>query len=172
MGEHLGKLSKGGAEKQGGIVRVLDQGSVIERCFVTGTYSGTDFSAIAVKCNASTIRQCGVGRLEKPSSGVGLSRLMEVTENATLENNACIDSNYYRDKANEAQCRTVAAALFKQRYFEHTLHWDFDTVWEWDAKKDRPALRRGASVQLASPAVPNGKMMDLLTQQIRANIWL
>lgn len=56
----------------------------------------------------------------------------------------------------------------KQRYFENTLHWDFDTVWKWDAKEDRAVLRPDAKSQQTT----NAKMMDLLTQQIRANIWL
>jgi MoxR-like ATPase len=65
--------------------------------------------------------------------------------------------------------------LFKQRYFEHTLGWDFDTVWQWDDAKDRPALRSigmGATPQQAKPAGKDNNMVDLLTQQMRANIWL
>jgi MoxR-like ATPase len=65
--------------------------------------------------------------------------------------------------------------LFKQRYFEHTLNWDFDTVWQWDDQENRPALRSvgaGATSQQANPAAQQANMVDLLTQQISANIWL
>lgn len=55
--------------------------------------------------------------------------------------------------------------------------WDFDTVWKWDDKKDRPELRlvgvgMGAAVQQAKPTAQQISMTDSLTQQMRANIWL
>ncbi|MCX8006485.1 MAG: hypothetical protein N2688_16325, partial [Burkholderiaceae bacterium] len=37
--------------------------------------------------------------------------------------------------------KSVAAALLTQRYFEHTLGWDFQNVWDWDAQERRPTLR-------------------------------
>jgi MoxR-like ATPase len=79
------------------------------------------------------------------------------------------------DNANEAQWTTVAASLFNKRYFENTLGWNFDKVWEWDEQKDHPVLRQNAGAanpQTASAGASNANTVDLLTQQIRNNIWL
>ena len=186
VGNWAGKGSEPSiVEKRGGIARYLTQGSVVERCFVTGFVKGSKrhmwiacdltFCGIATTCNASTIRQCALGRLDRSSSDVPVYRLAEVYQNAsTLKNNASIDSNSGIDDINGIDGKTVAAALFKQRYFEHTLGWDFDTVWQWNDKEDRPALRSvglGTSSQQVSPAAQESNMMDLLTQQMRANIW-
>lgn len=70
---------------------------------------------------------------------------------------------------------SIAAATFKQRYFEHTLGWDFETVWEWNKKGNRPALRQvGVQANIAAPTQPGAdpNTVDLLTQQVQANIWL
>lgn len=168
-------------EQRGGIAQILIRGSVIERCFVTGKceYSGSGyfyFSAIAATCNDSNIRQCAVGKLERNSTDVQLFSLLQEASNAcTLDNNASIDSNNGNVDSSRKDTNIVAAALFKQRYFELTLGWDFDTVWQWDDKEDRPALRSvgiGATLQQITPAVQQANMQDLLTQQMCANIWL
>ncbi|MEN9984636.1 MAG: hypothetical protein RI925_138 [Pseudomonadota bacterium] len=70
--------------------------------------------------------------------------------------------------------QAISPALFTQHYFEHTLGWDFDTVWQWDAANNQPALRpvsaRTAGLTPEPAAAAN--TTDLLTQQIRANLWL
>jgi len=166
----------------GGIATTLTQASVVERCFVTGKVHNADsgdvhFSGIAGRCNGSTIRQCASGRFELSGGYVSLSQRIagEAIYGETLENNASIDSNSGRDDRNGKDGKTVAAALFKQRYFEDVLGWDFDTVWHWDDANDRPALRSvgvGAPSQQTKPASQKINMSDLLTQQMRANIWL
>jgi len=184
----LAVINLQGAEnqKRGGIACNLIHGSVIERCFVTGRvqYQGGGyfyFSGIASICDASTIRQCATGRLDQNTTDLRVFRMLQETGNAcTLEKNASIDSNPcttydFTDDRNGPEGQTVAAALFKQRYFENTLGWDFDTVWRWDDKEDRPALRSvgsGRSPQYAQATAPEADMTDLLTQQMRANIWL
>lgn len=166
-------------------------GSLVERCFVTGqihsdSYADIFFSGIATTLNGengadSTIRQCAVGRLSfigpyldrRKWSG----RIVEpsMVNGYTLENNASIDTNPGTDKINGIDGKTVAAAIFKQRYLEHTLCWDFETVWQWDDKEDRPALRSvgiGAASQPAKPSMQTAHMTDLLAEQMRANVWL
>jgi MoxR-like ATPase len=158
-----------------GIAIALNEGSVVERCFVMGSLQDNQSSGIAKYCNNSIIRKCALGRLEFEGGANLLNRICDADFISTLENNASIDSNSGTDDINGKDGRTVAAALFKQRYFEHTLGWDFDTVWQWDDAKDRPALRSigmGATLQQAKPTDKNKNMVDLLTQQMRANIWL
>jgi MoxR-like ATPase len=165
----------------GGIAGMLSKGSVVERCFVAGklrNQSNGDFyfSGIATCCDGSTIRQCASGKFELGGSCVGLrGRIVEDVRNGSiLENNASIDSNRGNDDISGPAGKTVAAALFKQRYFENALDWDFDTVWQWDDVNDRPALRSvglGAISQQAKPAAQEANMTDLLTQQMCSNIW-
>lgn len=137
-----------------------------------------DFYGIASShCSKSFIRQCALGKIEMNSEVkiILKNRISNYDSPSRLENNASIDSNPGMDNINGKDGKTVAAALFKQRYFEHTLGWDFDTVWKWDDKEDRPELRSvgvGAAVQQAKPAAQQTSMTDLLTQQMRANIWL
>jgi len=146
-------------EDRGGIALHLTKDSVVERCFITGRceYQGNGsfyFSGIASSCEHSIIRQCALGRLERRLHRVMLSHVVQqIKSYVTLENNISIESNSDKDGINnDASLMTlslmlqsgldkrsnfksnngtaVAAALFKQRYFENTLGWDFDTVWQ------------------------------------------
>ena len=59
--------------------------------------------------------------------------------------------------------------------FRNTLGWDFDTVWIWDEQKNHPVLRQvgvRADTSSTPAASAQANTADLLTQQIRANIWL
>lgn len=73
----------------------------------------------------------------------------------------------------------IASQKKSQDYFQNTLGWDFDKVWVWDSVENRPALREvGVNAQGQTAAqplqttAPQQDMVDLLTQQIQANIWL
>jgi len=169
--------------RQGGcIASTLDRGSVVRRCFVTGAVrysddSYTSFGGIAGVARSGFIRQCAVGRFELLGKNVRLLNrvVIDVSNKKTLNNNASIDSNHGTDNINGNDGTTVAAVLFKQRYFEHTLGWDFDTVWRWDDANDRPALRSvgiDATLQQTNPSSQKTNMAGLLTLQMRANIWL
>lgn len=94
-----------------------------------------------------------------------------------LRNNAALDSVQSESGSNEPDGlngASVAAASFNQYYFEHTLGWDFNSVWTWDEQTKLPALRQvgvgAADIVSATPA--GTKQADLLTQQLRANLWL
>jgi len=165
----------------GGIVHALSEGSLVERCFVSGTLNstGSNFNGIASGCDDSTIRRCALGRLDF-GEDIGevrelLTRISPGGLKSKLENNISINSNPGTDSINGKNGQTVDEKLFKQRYFEHTLDWDFNTVWQWDNKEDRPALRSvgvGSSYQQKESSGQDTNMTDLLTQQMLANIWL
>ncbi len=162
-----------------GIASSLTHGSVVERCFVMGKCNspGTfNFSGITKICDASIIRQSALGRMDRDSY-VNMRRLVwEKKDTSTMKNNVSIDSNPGKDDIDGEDGRTVAATLCKQRYFQNTLDWDFDNIWIWNNKEDRPELRSvgaGAAIsQQVKPAAQQTNMMELLTQQMRANIWL
>lgn len=70
---------------------------------------------------------------------------------------------------------TVAAALFNQRFFEHTLNWDFESVWQWDAKENRPALRpfdKSKLTRSTDVSAQSTGSVNTLVLQVKANIWL
>jgi MoxR-like ATPase len=118
--------------------------------------------------------------LSLPSSNQS-RRIAYEHSSATLLNNASIDTNPGQDDPNGPDGKTVAAARFNQRFFEDSLGWDFNTVWQWDAANNRPTLRFAAHVPQASApgsattnatAANSTSLEDLLTRQVQANIWL
>ncbi|VUZ28681.1 ATPase RavA [uncultured Comamonas sp.] len=115
----------------------------------------------------------------------------ELKDTSKLSNNYSADTNHisqnYRFDYSESdkdgrQGQSISAQLATQRFFENTLGWDFENIWYWDDANNQPALRhagvgaRPAGLQaavapLAAPA-DDTDMADLLTQQVKANIWL
>lgn len=161
-----------------GIAATLTQSSVVERCFVTGSIEGVArkplFCGIAHTCKDSTIRQSALGKLTWQKSAI--SRIAKsISGSSTLENNASIDDNIGVDDINGKDGRTIAKALFKQRFFEHTLGWDFANVWQWDDANDMPVLRLidlGIRAQQAKSLAQDANTTDLLALQMQANIWV
>ena len=176
-----------------GISDILKNKSLIERCFVTwikskdpsasnprsGFFSMLDslpknFSGIAsISREDSEIRQCAIGKCKKGIEWK--ARIVAKIEDKSISNqNISIDTNYsLSDIAHDGE--SVSTHLFKQRYFENTLGWNFDSVWVWDHEKDHPILRE-VGVRTGTYGTPStsaqANTADLLTQQIRANIWL
>ena len=165
----------------GGIVQTLES-STVERCLVTrpvtipNTVGYHFFSGIADTCDASTIRQCAIGRVKMEFASWRGRITNGIKNNSTLENNISIDSNSAEQNDKQKDGKSISAAVFNQRTFEHTLGWDFKSVWQWDTQKDHPVLRSvGAGAKTVSPTKPTATQadtIDLLTQQINANIWL
>lgn len=182
--------------QKNGISGILRNKSFVERCFVIWSTSKTsaishglkirnfldssnsNFSGItSLSKEKSEIRNCAIGKIEEKINWK--ARIVaKIESNSISFNNISIDSNPSSlHQAHDGE--SVSANSFKQRYFEKTLGWDFDTVWIWDQKKDYPVLRQvgvrvdpngtTASDNLASA---QANTADLLTQQIRANIWL
>ena len=139
-------------------------------------------SAIAVECDNSTVKECAVGIVTGIS---GITIVNKSLSKTVLEKNISIESNWdgffqslgfdTTSDINSIYGQSIASALFTQHYFEHTLGWDFDTVWQWDAANNRPALRAinaGTTGLTPEPTKTAAHTTDLLTQQIRANLWL
>ena len=86
----------------------------------------------------------------------------------SIANSACMNGF-------QANGKTLDASQWKQRYFEHTMGWDFDNVWFWNDAENRPELRYvgvGAVQPQAKPQNPQEGMEDLLGVELRENIWL
>lgn len=152
-------------------------------CFVSGKvlqshiHSSAKFTGINSDAIASTISRCALGPLEivNRNSPFASRISSNVSQDSKLEKNIAIDSVNIPKGSNGIHGESIAPALFKQRYFEHTLGWDFDIVWFWNDQENRPALRQvGVQANIAAPTQPGAdpNTVDLLTQQVQANIWL
>lgn len=140
-----------------GIADSLQSGTVVERCIVSGR--GSSNCGIAYYCDNSVVRHCAIG----PLAEVNYRIVEENNNGGRLENNISIESHSKQtgDDGNGLQGKTVAAALFTQRYFELTLGWDFEQVWQWDHQNNVPTLRQVGE-----------KMVDLLALQLKDNLWI
>lgn len=175
---------------QGGVASELVE-STVERCFVTGEWEGyVKFSGIAQMADNSMVRQCALGRFDLMGSLAFWvnSIVAEGKNNSLFDRNVAIDSidfevNQVRLWGGEAtvsaqnKSKSIAAARFTQRFFEHTLDWDFETVWIWDDQNDRPALRQVGIDAIPTPTEASASAkaastVDLLTHQVKANMWL
>ena len=173
----------------GGIAHTLGGSRIVENCYVNGLFEyeflpieNKEISAIAVECHHGYVMKCAIDPFLQPT---GLSpneyRVLQTKVVSSISSQAVLKENIAKNKGDRASepngpfGQTLAPALFKQHYFEHTLGWDFDTVWQWDDANNRPALRP-VSARTAGltpePAAASANTIDLLTQQIRANLWL
>lgn len=156
----------------------------IERCFFYGSpqisHDRRDYVTIAYDCQGSTVKNCAIGiqgdefYYGRPIvNNLGLDTILE--RNISVDSNSLRPSSNFKSDPNGIYAQALASALFTQHYFEHTLGWDFDTVWQWDAANNRPTLRAissGAAGLTPNHTATTGHTTDLLTRQIRANLWL
>lgn len=155
----------------GGVAEVLSDGSQVERCYVTGRWLGyCRFSGIARVVDGSTVASCALGAFElkgRETAWYGRIAYEVRNQGKVADNNIALDSN--TDTARYAG-KPIAAALWTQRYFEHTLGWDFQQVWRWDAQENRPAL---IAVGVgASRHEQAAKAQAQLAEAIRSHLWL
>lgn len=181
------------AHHMGAITRLLDNNSIVERCLVYGEiqyfiragggYNGASLSGMVTLCDNSTIRQSVLGKLDLPNSDFNKqNRIVYKTQNATLSQNVSIDSNQWEFRTsqtsgpandfNSGDGKSIAAVLLNQDFYEHTLGWDFERIWQWDDATGYPALRSNIALAPAASAAPAANQTSLLTSQFNRNIWL
>lgn len=162
-----------------GIARELLNNTHVVRCYITGkNYPALNFSGVAIFVDASTIEYCAVGEFS-PSGIIDnwSGRIAFEVKNGgqVADNNVSLDSN----KAGEGvPGKSVSAALWTQRYFEHTLGWDFESVWRWDTQENRPALR-AVGVQAAPAEAQRARFREqaaaaeaAFTEALKNHLWL
>jgi MoxR-like ATPase len=181
-------LYKTHAREIGGFSTLLEKNSTIKFCYLsisqanasntnpsTPSFSIPIFfrvSGISSSCKDSSIEYCAIGNLQELNFS---NRITENISGLNLKKNISIDKNSGKSDPDGQDGESISAALFKQRYFEITLGWDFENTWYWDSKVDEPRLRAvGAGHAPQQEAWPTGKTSatDLLAQQLKANIWL
>lgn len=137
------------------------------------------WSGIAFGCFESEIKGCVLGsyKILKHSNVVVSvergNRIASFTEQSTLENNLAADMHRSIESKTGDNGVTIDRARLTKNYFENTLHWDFDSIWQWDESKNIPVLKMKERDLIASTHLAkNVDTEDLLTRQISQNIWL
>ncbi|MGP5134726.1 AAA family ATPase [Psychrobacter cibarius] len=143
------------------------------------TTTDITWSGIAFGCFDSEIKNCVLGsyKILKPSN-VGVSiergnRIASYTKQSTLENNLASDIHKSIKSKTGDNGETIDRARLTNNYYENTLHWDFDKIWQWDEGKKVPVLQLQAGALVVSTNLTEKvDTEDLLTRQICQNIWL
>lgn len=126
----------------------------VTRCLVTGKlrrpnkqggdfYLDWSFNGFADELFNSRITACALGPVDISDNVEISSGICRDCE--TANNNASIDSIEIYNRKNDLEGkdgRTVPAMQFNQYFFEHTLNWDFEQVWQWDEDTNLPFLRK------------------------------
>lgn len=152
------------------------------RCFVFGrnyeTHSNKGGFGFARIVDGGFLKDSVVGVVAPDAFS---TRVFDRAHNsAQVQNNYSIDKNSPSGSDKDgSNGQSIAEALFTQRFFENYVKWDFKNVWQWDQAQNQPMLRHAgvdaqpAFVQSSThPASEGIKTEDLLTLQVRGNIWL
>lgn len=161
--------------------------SKINRCYVSGTLSSHNSNYEFLGCFSrgaaeSEIIACALGPvscMEHPFFGDKklIGYFKEGAKN-TLINNISIDTNEFHgntDDSNDKDGKKIAKSRFNRYLFEYDLGWDFQNIWQWDSQTNSPRLQSvglmGASNTIGEQTPASGKI-DLLVQQMNANLWV
>lgn len=161
--------------------------SKINRCYVSGEFETHHSSYEYIGCfsrNAakSEIVTCALGPIsfiDNPCYSMKkLSGFFEDGASNILRNNITIDTNEFYghiDDANGQDGKRIAKARFNRYLFEHDLGWDFKNIWQWDDQADSPRLQSVglmAANNSSREQTPASGKIDLLVQQMNANLWV
>ncbi len=156
----------------GGIARHLvnvELQNILVSGAVASKYSSyyPNFYAISHRADRVKVSQCSVANIG-------------VDNRTTLKNVSSQSKKIFFEKnislmKNLEGFELLAEALFTQDYFEYTLGWDFDTVWQWNDERNEPELQpaqfinQRIDLQAKHDDIPT---QSLLTVQLKSNIWL
>lgn len=143
------------------------------------TTTDITWSGIAFGCFDSEIKGCVLGsyKILKHSNVVVSiergNRIASFTEQSTLENNLAADIHRSIKSKTGDNGVTIDRARLTNNYYENTLHWDFDSTWQWDEGKNIPVLQmQSGDLVVSTNLTEKVDTEDLLTRQISQNIWL
>lgn len=178
----------------GGITN--DKG-IVENCYTLGEYVYPRGKVSGITTDLGNVISNSYSKcLIKAKSGGGLSYRTDVKNSIALNkkiefkkdgyrisegNN---DNNYALNtvKVNEKKVyssktgkhgKDVPETVLSQSFFENTLNWDFEEVWEWNEKEKRPILQFEKYFDEDQEKMISGKnKVSNLDNQIKNNIWL
>lgn len=170
-----------------GFIASYAEHSVISNCYVQGNVKGSS-SEVGYCCGIigccdedNTVQTCAVGVISFDNDIDVRGRVAYLASDTTsLKNNISISSNTFGgdDKRSNGQDgKSIDPDLFNQYYFETSLGWDFDTVWQWNDLGGHPELqcfckpRPTPKQATATPQALAGGA-DTITQQLNSNLWV
>lgn len=165
---------------RGGVAYALSDDSAVACCFVAGKItnlngSAISFSGIAAVGKSSMVHNCVLGAFECAGGVEMKGRIVRTAVGVTLQNNVALDCHKGKSASDGTDGKSLSSALFTAHYLEHTMGWDFDTVWQWNDKLNQPELKSvGSKAQPITTrhGASASEQGDLLEQQLSANIWL
>ena len=169
-----------GLPLQFGMVKFFKGSSLIQRCIVSGNINySSESGGLVYETQGGEIRDSILGQTsDSPSYGI---LFRNSGNNTKLFNNASAGMHGYQargyDNPDGCNGRSVDPKLFNQRFFECTLNWDFEGFWHWDDKENLPKLTNigfdGIGIlNTGAGGEQDGIKIDLLTKQVKENIWL
>lgn len=183
--------SKGKYTHIGGIT-VSD--GLIKNCYTLGDIvcPQGDVGGITSKSNSSIFKSYSKSCI-KSKYGGGLSYSSDIKDSIALNKKIEFSSNGYRisDGKNKNNYslnslkvkgekstyttygdngKNIPKSLLSQSFFENTLNWDFENVWEWNEKEKRPILQmEKLFFEDQKNLISEETDLDI---QIKNNIWL
>lgn len=161
----------------GGVIHSCSN-SIVERCFITGEFisSANSFSYSGYFTRGATsskITKCALGRVSTNiESPYGFCYERSNTE---LLDNLSTDTNKFHVLDDIRNGKLIDEIRLNQNLLEHSLGWDFDSVWQWDDQTNSPKLQsvglKAANNPIGEQA-PESDKIDLLLQQMNANLWV
>lgn len=172
----------------GGIADYL-LNTTVEKSIVSGQNDRDDgyvFAGLVLSCaEKSVIKCCALGLLSiRNKAGFDARIVKEMSADCQLDKNISIQGNRVKNSGEETfngkEGKTISAVQWTQRYFELTLGWDFEQVWQWDQQNNVPTLRQvGVTAAVLktttteqTPKQDGEKMVDLLALQLKDNLWI
>lgn len=150
-------------------------GSNIEKCYVCGNIDSEEvysFSGFVYQHHSSTISWNMLAEIYFTDSSYEADALIsrDTDTSSNLEDNYSTELNVNFRKIDAT---IISPLLLNKRHFETTMGWDFDDVWIWDEKENRPALRNlGPTFENAIEDTEIKQLVNFFEKQIQKNIWL
>ncbi|WP_368169957.1 AAA family ATPase [Aeromonas sp. R4-3] len=146
--------------------------------FINSSYKSDYDVGFSNTYATSKISCCALGKIEHLQGGKIYGFSKDDTKKIELKNNVSIEqTNIYNriDDANSKDGKKIPLQFFNKMYFEKRLGWNFDNVWVWDEQTNRPTLQsvglKAANNPIGEQTPASGKI-DLLVQQMNANLWV
>lgn len=108
-----------------------------------------------------------------------IARIGTISENGKNKNSYAVETVLLNGTAVKSSDpdgvngKDVAISLLTKTFYERMLKWDFETIWNWDSKANKPILRKtGEVVNEVKENMSENKTLLDLKKIFKDNIWL
>lgn len=168
-----------GKRSNGGVAHTC-KNSMVERCFITGKFTvplSSNIYSMSAGFTANTennkIKNCALGVVSTNTDRFyGFCSSHSTTE---LLGNVSVGTNKFSAPDDIINGRSVDGVRFNQGLLQHSLGWDFENIWQWNDQGNSPRLQSVGLMVANNPIseqAPESDKIDLLVQQMNANLWV